>query len=209
MKYLLLILLTFSILACSEYPKKITIEHPDGFFKEVYHINKDSILHGPYIKYYQNGIIADSCEFFNGHIHGTRKLYTEEGILEIEESYVNGNFEGPYITYYSNGQIKKQQQYVNNMIQGQVNQYYPSGKIKAIIEFVDSYENGPFTEYYENGNMHWQGFYQGGDFEQDTLKEFDENGSLKRKLFCEAGVCQTIWTPEKGNIEIESFFKEN
>ena len=74
--------------------------------------------------------------------------------------------------------------------------------------FKDNLENGPFAEYYENGNIHWEGNYLGGDFEQDTLKEFDKEGELIRILFCNKGVCQTIWTPEKGFIEMKKIFED-
>ena len=180
--------------------------HPDGYYKEIYEVTDDSIKHGTYLKYYSNEILADSCEYQNGKIHGERKLYSEEGKLEIVESYEHGVFEGPYTTYYPGGQIKKIQQYKSDKIQGILEEYYENGKLKAEVTFRDNLENGPFKEYHENGQLHWEGFYANGDYEQDTLKEYNLEGLLVRKLYCDKGICQTVWTPDKGYVETKKIF---
>jgi len=196
------------LLACNK-TKEVVIIHPEGYYKEVFHVVDDSIMHGEYIKYYPNGIVADSSHYVQNKIHGKRRIYTPEAWLEIEESYDHGIFNGPYKTFYRNGQIKKEQHYINNKIQGNVTEYYESGGTKAIVKFVDNLENGAFREYYENGKIHWEGFYQGGEYEQDTLKEYNKEYVLIRKLFCEKGICQTVWTPERGNIERSTLFEEH
>lgn len=204
-RFLLILMALFLFISCQR-KKKVVTEHPDGYYKEVYYVIDDSIRDGSYMKFYEHEILADSCSYVEGKIQGTRKLFSPQGYLEIEENYQEGIFHGPYITYYPNGQEKKIQEYVNNRIQGMVKEFYPDGRIKAEVTFVDNLENGPFTEYFENGYKHWEGFYQGGDFEQDTLKEYDQQGVLIRKLFCNKGVCQTVWTPAEGFIEPEKIF---
>lgn len=206
MRSILVILILFTLASCSRNSKKVVIVHPDGYYKEVYFVKDDSVKHGEYIKYYGSGNMADSCYYVNGKINGERHIYSSEGNLEILETYDAGTFEGPYKSYYPSGKLKLIQQYTQNKIQGEVKQFYENGNVKAIVQFVDNLENGPFTEYFENGNPHWEGFYEGGDFEQDTLKEFNENGVLIRKLFCEKGICQTVWTPEKGYIQPKKIF---
>jgi antitoxin component YwqK of YwqJK toxin-antitoxin module len=194
--------------SCGRDGKKIVSVHPDGYFKEVYHVKEDSIKHGPYMKYFASGILADSCHYSDGKIHGERHIFSREGYLEIIETYVEGHFEGPYSTYYPNGQMKKIQHYHADKIQGEVKQFYENGNLKAIIQFLDNLENGPFKEYYENGSLHWEGFYEGGDFEVDTLTEYAQEGNIVRKLFCEKGICQTVWTPEEGYIQRKEIFSQ-
>lgn len=208
MKYIPLLIIAFMIFSCGRQGKKIVSIHPDGFYKEVYHVKDDSIKHGLYTKYYSSGMIADSCYFKDGKMEGLRYIYSNEGHLEITESYVNGNFEGPYKTFYPGGQVKKVQNYINNKIQGEVIQFHENGNRKAITQFVDNLENGPFNEFYENGNIHWEGFYEGGDYEQDSLIEYDPEGKIIRKLFCEKGICQTVWTPESGSIQPKKIFEQ-
>ena len=208
---LVLLLLPFTLIilsSCNDGRKEVHSSHPDGFYEEVFQVNKENVRDGKYEKFYKNGIKADSCFYANGNIHGLRKIFTPEGKLEIEESYENGNFEGPYKTFYTNKQVKKIQNYSNNQIQGKVKEFYPDGTLKAVIQFTNNLENGPFSEYHQNGNLHWEGFYEGGDFEQDTLKEYNIQGELIRKLYCEKGICQTIWTPEKGYIKAKEIFED-
>jgi len=202
---LLAIIVLFA--SCNDGRKKVTYQHPEGYYKEIYYLKNDSTKEGRYLKYYANELLADSCQFVNNKIHGERKLFSDKGYLEILENYNHGVFEGPYITYYPDGEMKKNQQYVNNRIQGEVIEYYLTGKIKAISQMVDNIENGPFQEFFENGQLHWEGFYQNGDFEQDTLKEFNIQGLLIRKLFCDNGICQTVWTPEKGYFQPKEIFE--
>jgi antitoxin component YwqK of YwqJK toxin-antitoxin module len=206
-KWLLFFLMGTLFLSCGKRKKIVTV-HPDGYYKEVYQVINDSIKDGPYLKYFENGVLADSCHFVNDTIHGLRKIFNAAGQLEIEETYDKGVFHGTYKTYYPNGQVKKVQNYVQNQIQGEVRQYYEDGTLMAIVQFVENLENGPFTEYHPNGHLHWEGYYLGGDFEQDTLKEYNFQGELVRKLYCEEGICQTVWTPEKGNIEPEKIFSD-
>ena len=114
-RLLILLPLIFVVFACSDKKKVVTI-HPEGYYKEVYHITADSIRNGPYMKYFAEGQLADSCYYVDNKLNGTRKLFTKEGYLEIEETYENGVFMGPYKTYYPNGKVKKLQHYKNNMI---------------------------------------------------------------------------------------------
>lgn len=204
-RLLFFLVLVFLIFSCGKRKKIITV-HPDGYYKEVYHVIDDTIKDGPYLKYFESGMLADSYMYVNNTIHGIRKIYSVEGNLEIEETYNKGTFHGPYKTYYPNGQVKKIQEYVNNKIEGDVKQFYEDGTLKAVIHFSDNLENGPFTEYHPNGKIHWKGFYERGDYEQDTLIEYGLNGELVRKMYCEQGICQTIWTPEKGDIELREIF---
>jgi len=206
-RYLIVLAVISILMSCSK-KKKVVSVHPDGYYKEVYHMIDDSIMEGSYMKYYPDGTVADSCNYVNNKLDGTRKIYTKEGKLEIEESYVNGDFSGPYKTFYTSGQVKKIQHYVDNKIQGEVQEFYEDGLLKAKVAFVDNLENGSFQEFHTNGKLHWEGFYQGGDFEQDTLKEFDTEGNIIRKLYCENGICQTVWTPETGYVDPQKIFKD-
>jgi len=207
MRFLTILITILLISSCDKGPKVVEFSHPEGYYKEVYEINDDSIKHGKYLKYFQNGVLSDSCDYINGEIHGSRKIFTETGNLEINETYDQGNFHGPYTTFYNNGQNKKIQNYLDNKIQGEVKEFFENGNLKALIQFIDNLENGPFQEYYENGNIHWEGYYQNGDFEQDTLKEYNVEGEIIRKLLCDKGVCQTVWTPEKGYRKAEKIFE--
>ena len=205
---LFLLLLTLVCMACSNDRKKIIREHPDGFFREVFYVTDDSIRNGPYVRYSADGRMLDSCGYTDNKIHGIRKIFGENGNPEILESYEMGKFNGPYISFYPNGTIRKKMKYIDNKIEGELTEYHPNGKLKAILHMQDNLENGPFREFYPDGTIHWEGFYLNGEYEQDTLNEYNPQGQLIRKLFCEKGICQTVWTLEEGNRERTAIFTE-
>ncbi len=206
MKLIILLFLTTVFFACNGH-KKTEIVDENGY-REVFYLDKENVRQGIYLKTNPDDIVIDSCFYLDGQMHGVRKIWTGKGELDILETYEKGILNGPYFTYYANGQVKKSQKFVNNSIEGEVMQYFPDGQLKAVVQFSGNLENGPFREYFENGKIAYEGFYKGGDFEQDTLKEYNMKGELVRKLFCENGVCQTVWTPEKGNIERKKIFED-
>jgi len=203
-KYFLLPVL-FLIFSCSGN-KKTEVLDANGY-KEVYYLDKDNVKQGTSLKINPKGTVVDSCFFKDGEIHGERKILTEDGLPDIVETYKNGLLHGPYTTYYPTGKVKKTQAFINNQIEGEVRQYYPDGQLKAVVQFKGNLENGPFREYFQNGRLSYEGFYENGDNEQDTLKEYNTDGKLVRKMFCEKGICQTVWTPEKGYIERKKIFE--
>ena len=186
MKFLAVFIFFFLIFSsCDVDHKKIVYVHPDGYFREEYYINKDdSLKDGLYIKYFPNGKMWDSCTYTQGVLHGIRKVYGDMGNLEVMENYKNGVFEGDYKVFYPDGRLKLIQQFINGKIQG---------LIKEKVTMKDNEENGHFEEYYENGTLHWKGSYLNGDNEQDTLYEFGTTGELIKKMYCQSGVCETIW----------------
>lgn len=207
MKKILLSLMTLLIISCGGLKKTEQVD--ENGYREVYYLDKENVKQGTSLRINPQGIVTDSCNFRKGKIHGVRKIWTENGVLDIAETYQDGVLHGPYTTYYPDGKIKKIHEFVQNQIEGESRQYYPDGQLKAVVQFTGNLENGPFKEYFENGQLSFEGFYEGGDFEQDTLKEYDPNGKLVRKMFCEKGVCQTVWTPEKGYIERKKIFEQN
>ncbi|MEZ4906094.1 MAG: hypothetical protein R2771_00200 [Saprospiraceae bacterium] len=195
--YLIILFTILSLLSCDFDHKKIVYEQPDGFYRERYYINKvDSLKDGLYLKYFPNGTLWDSCTYKMGKLDGERKVFSTEGFMEVVENYKDGVFDGDYKVFYPNGQLKLLQNIKDGMIQGFSYSYYQSGDIKEKVTMKDNEENGPFEEYYENGTIHWKGQYLGGDYEQDSLYEYNDKGELIKKMFCNAGVCETIWKSE-------------
>lgn len=203
-RYSILFIL-IGLVSCSSQNKTEIID--ENGYKEVFYVDKNQNKQGTWLRYNPDGILVDSCFYKDGKIHGERKILTEKGEPDILETYDNGVLHGPYTTYYATGRIKKTLNYVQNQIEGEVKVFYATGQLKEVVQFKGNMENGPFREYYENGNLSYEGFYKDGDNEQDTLKEYNMDGKLVRKMFCENGICQTVWTPEKGYIERKKLFE--
>lgn len=194
------LLLIFLLSSCSDI-KKVEVTSGDGSVTETYHVNKSTNKkEGAYIRTNSAGTVLEESNYIDDKLDGPRKLFTEKGTLEIEEFYQLGNFEGDYKAYYENGQIELLGNYKNGAMSGVWKKYYESGSIMEEVVFINNQENGPFKEYYENGNKKAEGNYKGGDKEDGLLKLYAEDGQLTKKMKCTKGICQTIWTPEEGDI---------
>ncbi|MGE5355284.1 MAG: toxin-antitoxin system YwqK family antitoxin [Deltaproteobacteria bacterium] len=177
--------------------KKVVVQHPDGYYREVYFVINDSIKDGSYQKFFPDGKLWDSCYYKNDTLHGKRKIFSNKGFLEIQENYNNGILDGDYFLFYPDGKVKLKQTLINGAIEGFSYGYYPSGAIKEKVKMVKNEENGSFEEYHENGKIHWKGTYLNGNNEQDTLYEYNTEGTLIKKMFCQNGVCSTLWSIDK------------
>ena len=69
------------------------------------------------------------------------------------------------------------------------------------VAFEGNMENGPFKEFYENGKPKATGAYLEGDNEHGELLEYDTTGTLIARKQCDRGICKTLWTLEKGDVQ--------
>jgi len=200
---LLLPLLSLCFIACQS--NIVNVKDDQGNVVETFQILPDSTKNGPYTAYYASGQLKQKATYENGIMVGENIFYHLNGQPEIKETYKNGVLDGQYYSYFENGQIEISAPYQNGNMNGTLKSYYENGTIKEVVEIVDGNENGPFKEYYENGKIHWEGQFLNGDNEFGLLKEFDENGSLIKKMMCDSqAVCRTIWTMKDGDIIPES-----
>lgn len=199
-QFLLLLFISFSglLLSCKQ---GTTVEiFDDGKLYEKFIVDKDSLRHGIYQRFYKSGQVAEKAIYKNGKLEGVRNLYYPDGNIEIVENYVADSLHGEYKTFHPNGHAQFVCSYVHNKVQGIAKKYYESGQIQEEVTFKDNYENGPFTEYYENGNVEWKGTFVDGDNEAGELLNYNKSGELIKRMKCDPpGVCVTEWTKESSN----------
>ncbi len=196
MKYIsftLAALLLIGAYACNQVK---TVENTDGNMTDRYTVDKDGRRHGEFRRFFGGDTLAELSVYVHGLLHGPRTIYNTQGKPEIVENYVNDTLDGPYKVFDENGDIKIEGDYVDGVMRGVWKRYYPGQKILEEVTFEDNLENGPFAEYHENGKLKAKGSYLEGDFEQDTLHLFDDNGILERKMLCDHGICKTFWLAE-------------
>lgn len=160
---------------------------------------KDFAKDGPYQKFYPNGVLLESANYVNDHLHGERKYFHPNGMLESEEHFNNGVYEGAYKKYFENGTLALEQNYLKGALEGQSVAYYPNGVVKERVTLKENEENGPFSEYYETGILKTEGFYVPGEdqpLEEGALKSYNEQGELIRIAKCKEGRCITQWKKE-------------
>lgn len=186
-------LMTICLSGCTELK---TVETSNGNMTDRYTVDKEGRRHGEFRRYFGKDTLAELSNYVHGQLHGIRTIYNKLGKPEITENYVHDILEGHYTVFYESGDIKIEGDYIDGAMQGIWKRYYANGQILEAVTYTDNLENGPFTEYHENGKLRAKGQYLGGDFEQDSLFLYDENGILERKMLCDQGVCRTLWVAE-------------
>lgn len=175
-----------------------TYKEDKGDFKEVYERRKSDLKkHGQYQKFTKDKILIEESNYQDDLLHGEQKLFDLEGNPQASQTMNMGKFDGPYKSWFADGQLESEGNYVNDEMTGEWKFFYPNGQLSQVVNFVANQEEGPFKEYHKNGKMKAEGAYKGGDNEHGLLTLYDENGEPERKMECNAGVCITIWTPEK------------
>ena len=154
----------------------------------------DSTRSGLYEAFDDNGLLIERAEYDRDQLNGERRLYFPSGELQYVETYEGGKYQGPYKAYYPDGTLQLEGQYVDDVALGLWTGYYPDGEKKEEVTFADNAENGPFREWYSNGAIKAEGNYADGDKEQGELLLYDLQGKVQKRMYCEAGICRTVWT---------------
>jgi antitoxin component YwqK of YwqJK toxin-antitoxin module len=190
MRYILFAYLIF-LYSCDS---TVNTYHPNGNVETAYHVDKDSLKHGPFIRYFENGQIAEESHFIHGKQDGQRVLYYPNGQKESEGTYVDGELHGEKRVYYDSGELMISSNYEHSEVVGIFKKYYKNGNLLEEVTFENDLENGPFKEYYEDGTIKWKGQYLNGDNEFGIIEHYNEAGELIKKLECDSmKICKTIW----------------
>ena len=196
-----LICLIGFLLSCGQPYDVVEVLDDEGILVERYQrIKKSGAKTGPYQKFGDEGKIVEAGVYKNGALHGARTIYYDENRVKLVETYRKGAFEGPYKYYHENGQVEIEGEYIDGVMAGDWKMYYESGQLLEVVKFVNNEEHGPFTEYHENGKLKTEGHYKNGDNEDGLLKLYNESGELYKKMECDSGKCQTIWTLESSEV---------
>lgn len=203
---MILLALSMLILTACNKPElsEISITDDNGKVLEKYFMDLNTKMkQGAYTTFYPDGTVSSVANYLNDTLEGQKLWYFENGKIEIEENFKKGNYHGVFKAYFEDGTILQEGAYEDNMPFGEWLSYYANGKLKERVTFANGYENGPFEEYSESGVISSRGVYNDGPKEEGLLELFDSSGDLVKKMQCKKGVCQTSWTREGGDKEVD------
>ena len=174
---------------------------------------------------FENGLLRIYFIFNkNGLLDGNSIEYYEEGNIESIVPYKNNVVEGLVITYYENGNIKEEVNYKNDNMNGEAKSYDENGKLNGRTIFKDNIKLE--EEVHKENEILKNTFKNGEVVKQDicslngTLKErrvlngnemeyssFYENGNVKQKILTKDKVIikEQLYA-RNGNIMLNSFF---
>jgi antitoxin component YwqK of YwqJK toxin-antitoxin module len=150
---------------------------------------------GPYVTFYDNGMIREKGRYLNGKKEGSWRSYNSRGQVLQVETYAAGkitNFKKPgvikkYATYHDNGRVKAEGIVNNGERDGEWKIYSGKGDLEKIAyfdfgELVVERETDitkEFIAYHDNGRVKAEGktFYGHRD---GKWKFYNENGKLAK-----------------------------
>ncbi|WP_338941678.1 phosphatidylinositol-4-phosphate 5-kinase [Fusobacterium nucleatum] len=174
---------------------------------------------------FENGLLRIYFIFNkNGLLDGNSIEYYEEGNIESIVPYKNNVVEGLVITYYENGNIKEEVNYKNDNMNGEAKSYDENGKLNGRTIFKDNIkleeevhkENEILKNTFKNGEVVKQDIcslngtlkerrvLNGNEMEYST---FYQNGNVKQKILAKDKVIikEQLYA-RNGNIMLNSFF---
>ena len=178
----------------------------DGSKKSRRHVKKTPegiVNHGPYVRWYRNGVVAEEGEFRDGErdgvfierfdtgqmkseieweagqVHGTKREWSDIGFVKKEAEFRHGVLHGRYATY---GMVLEDQRFVR--ISGRFDEgvkvgpwtyAYGGGEKRDAGEFVNGLREGLWTTWHENGTLELEAHYRAGQW-HGTVAEYDGEG---------------------------------
>ena len=176
---------------------------------------------------FENGLLRTYFIFNkNGLLDGNSIEYYEEGNIESIVPYKNNVVEGLVITYYENGNIDEEVNYKNNKMNGEAKSYDENGKLNGRTIFKDNikleedvykeneilkntFKNGELVKQdicTLNGTLKERRILNGNEMEYST---FYPNGNVKQKILTKDKIIikEQIYA-RNGNIMSNSFFSD-
>lgn len=197
---LLLLLFVATFATACDGLERVSLTDEFGTRTEYKTDPETGLKEGTLRQYDKEGKLTTEEYYVHGVLDGERKLYYPDGKVAVHENYDMGQFAGEYKNYSEDGKISHKGNYINGAMNEDWTAYYPDGKIKEVVRFENNEENGPFREWYPNGSPKASGNYLNGDKEHGILHLYEEDGSLKKVMNCNSGMCATIWTPDSTTV---------
>ena len=176
---------------------------------------------------FENGLLRTYFIFNkNGLLDGNSIEYYEEGNIESIVPYKNNVVEGLVITYYENGNIKEEVNYKNDKMNGEAKSYDENGKLNGRTIFKDdikleedvykeneilknTFKNGELVKQdicSPNGTLKERRILNGDEMEYST---FYPNGNVKQKILAkDKTIIKEQIYAKNGNIMSNSFFSD-
>jgi antitoxin component YwqK of YwqJK toxin-antitoxin module len=233
----------FKVDTCYEYHQSRSSISPDDVVTpskslgtvskmEVY---KNGRLHGPYIIYFENGVIDQKGFYCGDHQIGTFERNWRNGKPQLKSNYIIkkldysnckgcwGSYEhGEHIEYYENGNPKfkysvtaanvgknKEGDWEDIQMDGDYSVYWENGTLGSKVKYVNGKKEGLAQDWDKNGKPTNHCTYKNG------LKDGEEvilytNGKIHWKGLYKEGLKEGDWFYyyENGNLHEKAFYKE-
>ena len=151
MKYITAILLNLAAIPVINAQIKDTLWYPatkqPKEIIEYTSLNGDTIRHGRYHYYLENGTLGQSGCYDHGELHGTWKIYFPDESLKQLLPYVNGKLHGTMSSFLPDGTIVQSAEYKDDQLNGRVEIYNSDGSLSETSEYMGGQLHGVARAY--------------------------------------------------------------
>jgi hypothetical protein len=174
-KWCLKILIMLLGISCTEKEiKKDKEYYENGVLRKEIPRNKDGLIHGRLISYYQNGDTMLYTGWELGKKHGLEKSFYRNGntqyILEYEKDKINGQMLG----FYESGNIFQKAYYRDGILSGEFVEYFDSknhevSTINNYVNYQGSQKLTGWVNYFQDGSIESEESRIVVELQKDTL----------------------------------------
>jgi antitoxin component YwqK of YwqJK toxin-antitoxin module len=182
------------------------------------------VNHGPYVRWYKNGVVAEQGEYAEGlkhgvfverfdtgqmkvetpyvagRIHGLKREWSDVGFVKKEAHFEDGELHGSYGLYLMRYEGQRQPQIVGQHERGQKTgtwtYHYGTGEKRDLGAFVEGLREGLWTTWFASGELQREVHYRAGEYHGE-LVEYDQGTRVSSATYdggTPAGV-QILWFP--------------
>lgn len=125
--------------------------------------DEDGILnHGPYLRWFENGFLAEQGEYVRGERHGAHRTYYETGLRLAETEYDHGVQHGVLRRYDPMNKLIQQSHFVRGKREGAEELWWDSEHRRATTYWKNDLPDGPWTQWHFSGPASESGRYEAG-----------------------------------------------
>lgn len=139
----------------------------------------NSLKHGNYLSYHENGLLSDTGSFSNGLKNGVWKRFTVKGVLTSEEKYISGVHQDTSIFYDIKGNLFLKNIYDKSGFNIQQLKFH-DGKLSSKSEYQKN-GNTNITEFYNNNKIKSEEHYIKNNQRNGVWIYWDEKGNIIKK----------------------------
>ncbi len=123
----------------------------EDYYRRVYPVNKEGLVHGKMQVYYPSGRLHGTYEYLYGEVNGYIKTYYDtptNGLRQVARS-IAGLYEDVATMYFDTGEVFREIPYKGGQRHGTVIEYNRNGQIARMSDYVADQNHGYFLQFYE------------------------------------------------------------
>jgi antitoxin component YwqK of YwqJK toxin-antitoxin module len=112
---------------------------------------RDGKPHGPFVFFYDDGVVRARAAFDHGALNGRFTEYWENGVERFTVLVKDGKFEGPLVNHFPDGKIDRIATYQNDILDGPYEQRRADGSMQMKGQYLDGEQTGTWTYWRKPG----------------------------------------------------------